>query len=422
MWKRYLWGCLLLGLGAVAGYQLAAAPPESGRRAAGTYLCPMHPEIVSQAPGSCPICGMDLVERESPAPRETADNTVHIAPGALQNMGVKTTVVETRPLERTVDAVGRIVYDETGMSDVNTKVDGWIEALFVDYTGQEVQKGQPLLELYSPALVNAQEEYLTALDYRTRLQAASSAEALAGARDLAAAAAQRLRSWDITQEQITELERARRVRRTLTLHAPRDGVVIHKAVVDGAHIKAGEHLYRIANLGQVWLHAQVYEQDLPWIAIGASARVALPYMPDQTFAGEITYIAPFLDPQTRTATVRVALPNPDGALKPESFARVRISAPPTDATPVLPAQAPVRAGDGAVAVVSLGEGRFEARPIRLGLEADGYIQVLAGLEPGTRVVTAAQFLIDSESNLQAAISRLGPAGPEPDAHAGHPHP
>ena len=421
MWKRYLRGLLLLGVGAAAGYQLAAGPAPSQHKAhAAAYICPMHPEVVSQRPGSCPVCGMDLVEKAESsgghAPHAADDTGIRIDPGALQNMGVRTVEVENRRLARTLGAVGRVAYDETGMSDVNTKVDGWVEALFVDYTGQRVEKGQPLLELYSPALVNAQEEYLTALGYRARLRQAGSTEALDGARDLVSAAAQRLRYWDITQAQIAELERARRVRRTLTLYAPRAGVVIHKAVVDGAHIKAGEHLYRIADLERVWLHADIYEADLPWVEVGATARVRLPHLPDRVFAGEISYIAPFLDPQSRTATVRLGLPNPDGALKPETFARVEIDATPARATPVLPDQAPVRTGDGAVAVVSLGGGRFEARPVRLGLEADGYVQILEGLEAGESVVASSQFLIDSESNLQAALDRLA------TDHAGHAHP
>jgi membrane fusion protein, copper/silver efflux system len=452
MWKKTLLGCLLLGAGVGIGFQLNTTPDaHHSRSVEATYICPMHPTVISRNPGSCPICAMDLVEaantNQATANRKIAywrapmdpsytapepgkspmgmdlvpvyqdelgqEGTVLIDPTTIQNIGVSTTVVESRALSRTVRAVGRLDYDETGMSDVNSKTAGWVENLFVDYTGQLVKEGQPLLELYSPNLVNAQEEYLTALDYQRRLQESGSAAAAVGARDLVDAAAQRLRYWDITQFQIDALGASRRVRRTMTLYAPRSGVVVHKAVLDGAHIKVGQHLYRIADLSTVWLHADVYEYELSSIALGQSAVARLSYMPGRVFSGRITYISPFLDPTTRTAQVRLRLSNPDGTLKPGMFANLELDAPLDEETPVLPAQAPIRTGQRAVAIVSLGDGLFQPRQIELGIEANGYVQVLAGLAPGTRVVTAAQFLIDSESNLKAAIHRLTAEANEP---------
>lgn len=478
MWKSGIAAVIMLLAGIGIGTQLASHPEEMTQDVvATTYRCAMHPTVVSDQPGSCPICGMDMVadqatvaapsgERRiaywrapmdpsytSPTPGKSPmgmdlipvyedemsqNSTVTIDPVTVQNIGVRTATVERRPLYRNVRTVGRIDYDETRMTDVNTKISGWVENLHVDFTGQVVTKGQPLLEIYSPELVAAQEEYLTTLDYHRRLQASAAANVIRGAHDLLQAAAQRLRYWDITAAQIAELERSNTVRRTMTIYSPQQGIVTHKSVFDGQHVKSGEHLYRIAELSTVWIQADIYEYELPWIHTGQQATVSLSYLPGQKFTGQITYIDPYLDPRTRTASARIVLNNPTGGLKPGMYADVEIEAPVSADAVVVPVQAIIHSGRRRVAIVSLGEGRFQPRNITVGVEADGQYQVLEGLREGETIVTSSQFLIDSESNLKSAVSAMrGPEGdgskvmaaemdmtPAPDAeseHAGHQH-
>ncbi len=417
------------------------------------YYCPMHPTYVSDRPGSCPVCGMDLVKEKAPAeahvhkgstasgerkilhwrapmdPNYTSDTPgkspmgmelipvyedevmgagggVSIDPQTVQNIGVKTAVVEHRPLTRMVRTVGRVDYDETRITDVNTKVMGWVEKLFVDYTGQSVSKGQPLLEIYSPELVAAQEEYLTALDYNRRLEQGAVEEIATGARELLNSTKQRLLYWDITEEQIGELERTRLVKRTMMIHSPQEGVVVHKAVLDGAHIKAGQHLYRIADLSRVWIYADIYEHELPWIKVGQEAEVTLSYAPGRVFEGKVTNVYPFLEEKTRTVKVRMVFPNPEMELKPQMYANVKIRPVISRHAIVIPTQAVIHSGERNVVILDLGEGRFLPREVKLGVEAEGIYEVLEGLKGGERIVTSAHFLIDSESNLKAALAGM----------------
>ena len=411
--KNIIMAILALGVGLVLGIWLGgedgSTPHQSGPS---VHRCPMHPTVVSDRPGSCPICGMDLVmdqpgrsEHEGGHGAEAGE--VRIDPSTVQNMGVRIGVVERRPLSRTVRTMGRVDYDETGMTDVNTKVTGWVEELYVDFTGQEVKKGQPLLEIYSPELVAAQEEYLTALDYVRRLEEGASAEALDGAKALMGAARQRLMYWDIAEAQIADLERTREAKRTMTIHSPQEGVVVHRAVYDGAHIKAGEHLYRIADLSRVWVYADIYEYELPWIRKGQPAEVMLTYTPGQVFEGVVTYVYPFLESKTRTAKIRMIFENPGFELKPEMFATVKIRSEVAKDAVVVPVQAVIRSGERSVVILDLGEGRFAPREVKLGVEANDVYEVTEGLRGGERIAVSAQFLIDSESSLKAALGTMG---------------
>ncbi len=404
---------LALGVGFVVGIWLGGDDgSESKETETAVYRCPMHPTVVSNRPGSCPVCGMDLVPdqpggsgHEGGHGAEVAE--VRINPATVQNMGVRTARVERRGLSRTVRALGRVDYDETRMTDVNTKVTGWVEGLFVDFTGQAVKKGQPLLQIYSPELVAAQEEYLTALDYAGRLEENASPEALKGAGALLGAARQRLLYWDITETQIVELEATRQTKRTMTIHSPQEGVVVHRAVYDGSYIKAGEHLYRIVDLSRVWVYADIYEYELPWIRKGQAVEVVLSYAPGRVFEGVVSYIYPFLEPKTRTAKVRMIFDNPDLELKPEMFATVRIRSEVAKKAVVVPAQAVIRSGERNVVILDLGEGRFAPREVTLGVETGDVYEVTAGLRGDERIVISSQFLIDSESNLQAALATMG---------------
>ncbi len=404
---------LALAIGFVVGIWLGGDDgPESHDTGPGVYRCPMHPTVVSDRPGSCPVCGMDLVpDQPGPSAHEGSHGEevaeVRIDPSTVQNMGVRFARVERRALSRTVRALGRVDYDETRMTDVNTKVTGWVEGLFVDFTGQEVKKGQPLLEIYSPELVAAQEEYLTALDYVRRLEDSASAEALEGARALLGASRQRLMYWDITEAQILELKATRQTKRTMTIHSPQEGVVVHRAVFDGAYIKAGEHLYRIADLSRVWVYADIYEYELPWIRKGQAAEVVLSYSPGRVFQGVVTYIYPFLESKTRTAKVRMIFDNPELELKPEMFATVRIRSEVAKQAVVVPAQAVIRSGERNVVILDLGEGRFAPREVTLGVETSDVYEVTEGLRGDERIVISSQFLIDSESNLKAALATMG---------------
>ena len=450
MLKFVLTVAISLCLGVTLGGWLFSPPPAHTEADAAhqalTYRCPMHPTVISDRAGSCPVCSMDLVPEQSAAPGTLSGErriaywhapmdpsftssepgkspmgmdlvpvyedelssraTVQIDPVTVQNIGVKTAVVEQRPLGRTIRTVGRVDYDETRMTDVNTKVAGWIEELFVDYTGQAVKKGEPLLEIYSPDLVTAQEEYITSLDYRRRLETSASEGVALGAHDLLSASLQRLRYWDVSDAQIEALSTTRRVKRTMTVHSPQEGIVVHKAVLDGQHIGQGQHLYRIAELSRVWIYADIYEYELPWVKEGQRAEVRLSYLPGKTFTGTVTYIYPFLDPKTRTVQVRMSFPNPRLELKPEMYANVTIESPVSQDAIVVPTVAVIHSGERNVAVVSLGEGRFQPREIELGVEANGSYQVLSGLRAGERIVTSAQFLIDSESNLKAALGTM----------------
>lgn len=379
------------------------------------HICPMHPTVVSDKPGSCPICGMDLVVKKADA-SSAQSGDVQIDPVTIQNIGVKTMVVEKQPLKRTVRAVGRVDYDETRIMDVNSKIAGWVEELYVDYTGQWVKKGQPLLALYSPELVAAQEEYLTALNYVESMRDGSFRYGKQNAEDLLAAARQRLLYWDISVGQIAELEKTQQVGRTMPILAPRSGIVTHKDVLEGVHIGSGQHLYRIADLSVVWIYADVYEYEMPWVSKGQRAEVSLSYLPGEQFEGKVDYIFPFMNEKTRTVQVRMVFDNADGALKPDMYADVVIRPEVAREGIVIPVQAVIHSGTRRVVVMAHGDGKFEPREIQTGVETEDGYEVMNGLNPGERIVTSAQFLIDSESNLKAALA--GMRG-DPEKHGGH---
>ena len=401
--------------GFVGGVWISGDTHTEQVQALKTYICPMHPTVVSDKPGSCPICGMDLVKKEADASSAQSGN-VQIDPTTIQNIGVKTMVVKKQPLRRTVRAVGRVDYDETRIMDVNSKIAGWVEQLYVDYTGQWVEKGQPLLALYSPELVAAQEEYLTALNYAERMRDGAARDVARSADDLLAAARQRLLYWDILAGQIAELEKTRQVGRTMPILAPRSGIVTHKDVLEGAYIGSGQHLYRIADLSVVWIYADVYEYEMPWISKGQRAEVSLSYLSGEQFEGKVDYIFPFMNEKTRTVQVRMVFDNADGAFKPDMYADVVIRPEVARKGVVIPAQAVIHSGTRRVVVMAQGDGRFEPREIHIGVEAEDGYEVLRGLNPGEEIVTSAQFLIDSESNLKAALAGMrGDVG----GHGGH---
>jgi Cu(I)/Ag(I) efflux system membrane fusion protein len=375
------------------------------------YRNPMGLPETSPVPKKDPM-GMDYVPVYE---GEAADSpgTVKISVEKVQKLGVRTEQVKRRELIRTVRAVGTIQVDERGLYTVAPKFEGWIERLYVNTTGQAVAKGQPLMDVYSPELVSAQREYLITYAGKQALSSGT-AEAQTGVKELADAALQRLRYWDISDAQLTRLQQQGEPRRTLTLTAPASGVIIEKPSVAGMRFMPGEPLYRIANLDNVWLIAEVFEQDLGLVHVGQKAQLMVNAYPDKTFPGKVTFIYPMLTSETRTAKVRIELPNPKGDLKPAMFGTVELAAGhgQRDALTV-PDSAVIDSGTRQLVLVQRGEGHYEPRSVKLGMRGDGYIEIREGVREGEQVVVSANFLIDAESNLKAALGSFGHR-----AHAG----
>jgi len=383
------------------------------------YTCGMHPQVIRNKPGNCPICGMKLTPirkqgAETSSNLNAANSTtanmsasnaeaagmITIDPTTSQNMGLRTGVVTSGPLRRNVRTVGVIDYDETALAEVSTKFRGWIEKLYVDATGKQMHRGEPLFEIYSPELYLAQTEYLLSLGSMTNHE--STAAELRKTASLT-----KLKYWDISDDQIAELERTRTAKKTLRVNAPRDGIVVEKMVVEGQMVEAGAKLYRLADLATVWVQAQVYEQDLPFIKLGQEAVVSLASQPDPKFRGRVTYLYPMVDDKTRTAKVRMEFHNPGYFLKPGMYATVELSAELAPSALLVPDMAVLRSGEKNTVFVALDGGRFEPRTVILGPRAaeDAYA-VLNGLNEGERVVTSGQFMLDSESQLREAIQKM----------------
>jgi len=414
------------------------------------YTCGMHPQVVQDHPGNCPICGMKRtairkqnVERggqsegkikyykSSMTPGETSQTprkdsmgmdmvpvyeeetavaadarTIPLDPVTIQKMGIRTAIVTRGPLRRNIRTVGAIENNETTLADVNTKFKGWIEKLYVNSTGELVMRGDPLFEIYSPDLYSAQREYLLALQQGTNAT---------GADSLKTSALNKLRFFDISDEQIAELERTRQPRKAMRILAPQDGFVVEKMAVQGQMVDSGMKLYRLADLGLVWVQAQIYEQDIAYLKLGQEAIVTLSYLPDREFRGRVTYIYPNVDEKTRTARVRMEFHNPGYFLKPGMFATVQVSAQLAPEALLVPDMAVLRSGERNTVFVALQEGKFEARTVTLGAQGENdFYQVLSGLNEGERVVTSGQFMLDSESQLREAIQKMQ----EPVEHGG----
>jgi Cu(I)/Ag(I) efflux system membrane fusion protein len=339
----------------------------------------------------------------------TTQATIRLSPEQRQIIGVASAAVEQTALKKTIRAVARVDFDERRLTDVTFKVGGWVQDLFVDYTGRRVRKGEPLLTLYSPDLVTSQEEYLLALRTRDQLAQSSLPEARNGSQGLADAARRRLLLWDLSPQQLKSLEERGTPQTYLTLAAPASGIVVEKMAVKGMRVEPGMKLYRIADLSTVWLYVDIYESDIPLVHEGQAASIALSYYPGETFSGKITYIYPYLDVQTRTNKVRLEFANPQGKLKPGMYANSEIAINLGTALTV-PASAVLQSGLRQLVFVDQGQGTFTPREVKLGVKADAHFVVLDGLTAGERVVTSGNFLLDSESKLQSATSMMGMMG------------
>ncbi|HYQ89268.1 MAG TPA: efflux RND transporter periplasmic adaptor subunit [Candidatus Binatia bacterium] len=343
-------------------------------------------------------------------PAEDLSGVVRIDPARRQAVGVRTEAARLRDLSTTIRAAGRVTYDETRRAEVSPKFSGWVRDIHVDYTGKPVRAGEVLFTAYSPELVAAQQEYLTALGAAP--DSGSAAEHQhgeaggppAGDRELAAAARERLLHWDIAPAQIDAIARAGKPIETLPILAPETGVVIEKNVVRGSAFTAGQTLYKIAPIHPVWVIASVYPYELPWVRIGMAATILSPFLHEASRAGRVSTIDPYLDPQARTAQVRVVVPNTNGDLKPDMFVDVLLSAS-RGKRLAIPQSAVLYAGDKRLVFVDLGDGRFAAREVTLGAKAGDDIEVVSGLEAGEVVVTSGNFLIASESRLKSAAQK-----------------
>lgn len=431
---------MAVALSAGAAYRYRTHLPWIGHRfvppKVDEYVCPMHPEVRQATPGTCPLCGMDLVKESTLAPA-AADPAAH-APSAAppdaraplqldlrrrQLIGVRLVAAERSRMSDDVRAVGTVQFDETRYRDVNIRVEGYVRTLFVNATGVPVTAGQPLFTLYAPELIATQQEYLLAL--RSRDQAATSAiaDARGYAERLAESAKQRLAVWDLPAAELVALEQSRTPRETITIGAPASGVVVEKRVVEGMRVMPGESLFRLADVSSVWVEADVYERDLRAVRRGARASVTVDAYPGEVFPATVALILPSLAPETRTAKVRFVLGNRGGRLRPGMFANVALTAQAREVITV-PTDAVIDTGTARFVFVSQGDGYFEPRQIDTGQRGDGRIEVVKGLAVGDRVAGAAAFFIDSESQLRAAMLGYTPApageGATGDAGAGGP--
>jgi Cu(I)/Ag(I) efflux system membrane fusion protein len=381
------------------------------------YYCPMHPHYRSDKPGNCPICSMKLVPLESSpapaaAPRDGSPPTLRIAPERQQQIGVKLATVAHQPAVLEIRASGKVAYDETRIAHVHTKVSGWIEEVFVGFVGASVKRGQPLFTLYSPDLVASQEEYLLALRAERELGASSLPRAAEGSRSLLEASRRRLQLWDLTAEQIAALEKSGQVSRTVTVHSPVSGVVTEReAYHHGRTVTPEMDLYTIVDVSRVWVLAEVYEYEISHVRVGQVGEAQLPYdTARKPLVGKVAFIAPFLDPKTRTVQVRLEFDNPALTLKPEAFVNVVLRRD-LGRRLVIPKDALMDTGKAQYVFVDKGDGYFEPREVKVGPEVASGRVVTEGLAEGERIVTAANFILDSESRLKGAFDAMGRPSP-----------
>ena len=380
--------------------------PKTGKKIK-YWAAPMDPAYVRNEPGKSPM-GMDLVPvfEEEGDEKESA-STIRIDPVTIQNMGVRVGKAVKKTMTKHIRTVGSVTYNETQLFIASSKFDGWIENLHVDFVGENVEKGQPLYDIYSPEVLTAQQEYLLAYDQFKNLPKNASKNVKSATERMMTASRTRLRYWDIEESNIKELETSRKIRKTVTINSPATGVVVKKNVFIGHYVKAGMHQYEIANLSTVWVDVDIYEYELPWVHKGMSAEMELAYIPGKTFQGEVLFMYPYLDTKTRTARLRLSFPNTGFELKPGMYANINLFAKISDSTLVIPQEAIIDSGVRKVVFVALKKGRFQPREVRVGVEGNDHeIQILAGLSEGDNIVLSGQFLLDSESRLREAIQKM----------------
>jgi Cu(I)/Ag(I) efflux system membrane fusion protein len=378
---------------------VAGEEDGGGEREVLYWVAPMDPNFKRDKPGKSPM-GMDLVAVYAD---EAAGDEVTISPAVENNLGVRTATARVRPLWRRIEATGYVNFDETRISHINTRVQGWIVSLQVDAEGERVSAGDLLFELYSPELVNAQKEYLLA---RRR-----------GGQQLVASAGEKLRALGMIPSEIRALEQRGSASENIKFVAPQDGIVTSLSVREGMYVQPNKTIMSLADLSSVWLQAEVFESQAEWVAEGQAAEAALDYLPGTEFSGQVDYVYPVLDPKTRTLRVRLRFDNPAERLKPNMYARVSIYGRLKPNALTIPREALIPAPGYDRVVVALGDGRFRVHEVMTGLESGEFIEVLAGIAEGDRIVTSAQFLIDSESSIAGSLQRLGPLDEVPQQRA-----
>jgi Cu(I)/Ag(I) efflux system membrane fusion protein len=375
-------------------YMLAPVAVADEQKEILYWVAPMDPNYQRDKPGKSPM-GMDLV------PVYADDNaqggSVSIKPEVVQNLGVRTVKAERTRLWRGIDTVGYVDYDESRVSHIHLRTEGWIENLAVKSEGERVKKDERLFDLYSPELVNAQKEFVTALS--------------SGNKSLIRASKPRLAALGVSDSQIKQIEKTRQTRHHISIFAPQDGVVSSLMVREGMFVKPSMNVMSLGDLSSVWLLAEVFEKQAQWVRVGQDAEVRLSYVPGHVWQGKVEYIYPSLDPKTRTLKVRLRFENPDEGLKPNMYANVRIFGGPKENIIIIPLEGLIRTGREERVVINLDEGRFEAREVVSGIESGDYVEIIQGVDEGERVVTSGQFLIDSEASMRAGIKRMHkPAG------------
>jgi len=378
------------------------APPKTQPEA-----MPAHEAMPGmEHPGDKPVSKAQTAGNPSSPSLELTSRTVTIAPERLQMVGVKFEEVSRRPLEKVIRTVGRVEIDERRLARINLKFAGWIDGLFVSAIGDRVKKGQILFTIYSPDIVATQEEYLLALESIKELGQSEFPEVSRGAKDLLEATRRRFQLWDITPNHIRHLEQTGRVLRTLPMHSPITGTVVRMEARRGTYVSPGTELYMIADLAHIWILGDIYEYELPFIAIDQKATVTLSYDPSTKLQGKVGFIYPTLDPKTRTAKVRFELENPGEKLKPEMYANVALKIP-LGTRLAVPRDAIIESGERQLIFIHHGNGKLEWRSVTLGVSAGDWVEVVEGLKEGDHIITSANFLIDSESQLKAAVGGMG---------------
>ncbi|MGR9053588.1 MAG: efflux RND transporter periplasmic adaptor subunit [Gammaproteobacteria bacterium] len=407
---------ILLAVGLAGGYWLATVrqshsgprePVQAPVRKPLFYRNPMNPSVTSPVPAKDAM-GMDYVPvyAEDETGANSPPGTVRIDPVIEQNIGVRTAVAERETLSHIVRAVGRVAYDEERLVRLHPKTEGWIEVLRVDKTGERVDKDEDLLSIYSPQLVTSQQEYILALSNLKALENSPIEDIRRGAEELVKSSLERLKLLDVPEHQLHDLTRTHKIKKSLHIHSPAEGIVMNIGAREGQYVTPATELYMIADLSTVWVYADIYEYELPWVKEGDPVEMRLAGIPGHTFKGKLSYVYPYAEAKTRSIKVRLSFDNQELLLKPDMYVQVAIHASMEPEAVTIPSEAVVRSGTRDQVFVKRAPGKFEPRPVTLGLTSNGKVAVLKGLEAGEEVVTSAQFLIDSESKLREATAKM----------------